>query len=236
MKKKALIIVLLILNIGFSLPVTASSQEVAENALRGISLTHLKLKGTLFTRSTNPLAIIEDTRNNQVVMYEIGDKVEGHKILHITRGEVTFDTISGGYKLSFPDGAVWQKKEAELLDTGGWYKIRREGNTFITDRETIQNGIKRVRPVMKNVKIAPNFKKGKVDGIKIASLNKIGILKEIGVKEGDVIKKINNHTLNSPYQVFDAYRKLKDTEELEVSITRNGRPLVLKYRIEKSLK
>ena len=53
------------------------------------------------------------------------------------------------------------------------------------------------------------------------------------IKEGDVIKSVNGYKLNSPHQLFKAYRKLKDKENLHVDIVRGEKPLVLTYRIKK---
>jgi len=230
MRKRITIIILLILSIGFSLPVSANAQNNA-NALEVFSLNHLKLKGTLFTSSVNPLAIIEDTRNGQVSMYEIGDTVEGVKILLISRGEVTLD---GSYKLSFPKGAVWEREV--LPESDDWYSIKREGNNIVTDRETVSGALLRVHDIMKDINIRPHSVDGKKIGIRITKLNKRGILKEAGVEEGDIVKSINGMTLNSPFQIFNAYRKLKDKDILSVELVRGSKSLTLNYEVKNSLK
>ena len=73
---------------------------------------------------------------------------------------------------------------------------------------------------------------GDKSGIILTKLTPVGILKEVGVAEGDVIKSINGLNLNTPHQVFNAYKTLKDQKELRVDIIRDNKPLVLTYIIK----
>jgi general secretion pathway protein C len=210
----------------------AAQQGDTSTALREASLAHLQLKGTLFTESLNPLAIIENTRNGQIMMYELGDDVEGLKIARISRGEIALILSGKEYILSFPHGGVSQIGRPVEAD-GKWYNITRQGDTITTDKATVTGAIFRIGDIMKGLKAGPYSEDGKKTGIAIAELNEQGILKEIGVKQGDIIKSVNGFTLNSPYQIFNAYRRLKDKDELKVEITRKGSPLTLTYRVEK---
>lgn len=233
MKNIITIIIIAILITGADISaISAAQQGSATDALREQSLAHLQLKGTLFTESLNPLAVIENTRNGQIIMYELGDDVEGLKIAKISRGEIVLILKGKEYILSFPEGGILQPGLAADKD-GKWYNITRDGDTITTDRATVRGAILRVRDIMKGLKAGPYSEEGKKTGIAITALNEEGVLKEIGIKQGDVIKTVNGFTLNSPYQIFNAYRKLKDNAELKVEITRKGTPLTLTYRVEK---
>jgi general secretion pathway protein C len=209
-----------------------AGMQSSTGTLREVSFAYLQLKGTLFTESLNPLAIIEDTRNGQVIIYGLGDDVQGMKIARISRGEVVLGIKADEYVLSFPYGGVSQLHTREDMD-GKWYNIVRQGNTITTDRATITGAISRVREIMKGLKAGPYSQGGKRSGIAIIGLNEEGILREIGIKQGDIIKTVNGLTLNSPYQIFNAYRRLKDRHELKIDIVRKGTPLTLTYRVEK---
>jgi len=194
-------------------------------------LSRLKLKGTLFTGSLNPLVVLEDTETGKISMYEIGDTVDaGLKISFITRGEVTFKQSDNEYKLSLPTGGVWQPQPFES-DEDAWYNIQRQGNNFKVDDATVSGAFDRTREIMSNVKIAPHYKDGKKYGLKVTKLTPVGILKEVGVKEGDIIKSINGFKIHSPHQIFRAYRRLKNQKHLNIDIIRNESLLVLTYQI-----
>jgi general secretion pathway protein C len=209
-----------------------AAQQGNADALREASFSHLQLKGTLFTESLNPLAIIENTHNGQVIMYELGDDVEGLKIARISRGEIALILSGKEYILSFPYGGVSQLGRPVDTDEK-WYNIVKQGDVITTDRATVTGAILRARDIISNLKASPYSEDGKKTGIAITEFNEHGILKEIGIKQGDIIKTVNGFTLNSPYQIFNAYRRSKDEDVLKVEIIRKGNPLTLTYRVEK---
>jgi general secretion pathway protein C len=232
MKNLIKIIFIIVLSTTTQFTRLEAAGESGSGTLSGASMSNLTLKGTLFTRSLNPLAIIEDAGSEQIIMYELGDDINGLRIMRIRRGEITLSSQGEEYKLSFPDGGVFQNATPVNKDEK-WYHIAREGNTIITNRETISGAISRVRDIMRNVKIRPYSANGKKCGIAVTAFNEEGILKEMGIKQGDIIKSVNGLTLNSPYQIFSAYRKLRGKDELAVEIIRKNNPLLLTYRVKK---
>jgi general secretion pathway protein C len=211
---------------------SGASQQANSDGFRGSSIADLKLKGTLFTESLNPLAIIEHSNNGQIMMYELGDDVGGLRIVKITRGEIKLSLAGREYSLSFPGGNISQQESA-FDDGRTWYNISRQGDIITTDQATVTGAILRARDILKDLKASPYSESGKRSGIAITSLNEIGVLKEIGIKEGDIIRSVNGFALNSPYQVFNAYRNLKGKQELKVEIIRQGHPLTITYRVKK---
>jgi len=205
--------------------------QAPAGSLSVASAQGLTLKGTLFTQSLSPLAIIEDARSGQIVMYELGDDVDGLKIVRIKRGEIILNSSDGEFTLTLPGGGISQPV-TDMINDEKWYNVIKQGNVITTDRETISGAISRVRDIMRDVKIGPYSADGKKLGIAITRLNEKGILKEIGIKQGDIIETVNGFTLNSPYQIFNAYRKLKGKDQLEVKILRSSQPLILTYRVQ----
>jgi len=219
------------------LPMTEAAENAAADSLRSASssISHFKLKGTFFTRSLKPLAVIEDTRTGRSIMYETGDILEKDlRITYISRGEVGLRAKKSDYLLSFPKGGLLHEPTPGQEDER-WFNIKKEGNAFIVDKDTVSGAIGRVKSIMQNVRIRPHFIDGRRSGIKVTRLAEIGILKESGVKQGDIIRSINSLKVNSPYQIFSAYRSLKDNQELKVDIIRDDKPLTLTYQIKKNI-
>ena len=231
MNKLSKIIFIIAISITTQLVTLYAGQNNGAGSLSGTSSQGLTLKGTLFTQSLNPLAIIEDARSGQIVMYELGDDVDGLKIVRIKRGEIILNSSDGEFTLTLPGGGISQPV-TDMINDEKWYNVIKQGNVITTDRETISGAISRVRDIMRDVKIGPYSADGKKLGIAITRLNEKGILKEIGIKQGDIIETVNGFTLNSPYQIFNAYRKLKGKDQLEVKILRSSQPLILTYRVQ----
>jgi general secretion pathway protein C len=230
--KHIIIIITMILSISCTATPAAARHGGNPDALRDASVSNLKLKGTFFTESLNPLAVIEHSDNGQIMMYELGDDIAGLRIVSISRGEIKLRLDGREYVLSFSYGGM-RHTEKPYDETDKWYNVSRQGNVVTIDKATVTGAILRARDIMQDLKTRPYSQDGKRAGIAITSLNEIGILEEIGIKEGDIIKKVNGFTLNSPYQVFNAYRNLRNKQELKVDITRQGSALTLTYRIIK---
>jgi general secretion pathway protein C len=197
------------------------------DTLREPSISHLELKGTLFTQSINPLAIVENTKNGQILMYEIGDNIEGLELLAINRGEIVLAFSKKKYILSFPQGPA--SEVFDLPESENWFNITRQGDTIITDKATVKGAVLRAPQILKGIKAGPYSENGSVSGVAITKLEETGILNEIGIEQGDIIKSVNGLTLNSPYQIFNAYRRLRNKDKLKIDIIRKGRPLTLTY-------
>jgi len=237
MKRYLIPISAILLGLLILLPMTEAAENAATDSLRSAasSISHFKLKGTFFTRSLKPLAVIEDTRTGRSIMYETGDILEKDlRITHISRGEVGLRAKKSDYLLSFPKGGVLHEPAPGRGDRK-WFNVKKEGNAFIVDKDTVSGAIARVKSIMQNVRIRPHFMDGRRSGIEVTRLAEIGILKDAGVKQGDIIKSVNSLEINSPYQIFSAYRRLKDREELKVDIIRNDKPLTLTYQIKKNI-
>lgn len=219
MKRIGVLVIVILLSLAAALPVLAQGQD------------SLQLKGTLFTRSLKPVAIIQDTQTGQTMMYELGDILNGAEIVHIARGEVILKTAGGEHTLSFPQGGVPQQSLV-LKDDNKWYSITRDGDTFIVGKDTVSGAIARTLDIMRNVRLGPAFINGEPSGVAVTKLTPTGILKELGIKEGDIVKSINGFKLNSPHQIFAAYKALKDEKEICVDIVRGNKPLLLTYKVE----
>jgi len=225
MRRFYIVILIIASTVSFSLPICEARQD-------GDSYSFLRLKGTLFTRSLKPIAIIEDTRSGQVTMYELNDAVDGaFEVVSISRGEVILKGAQGECVLSLPSGTILQPQLAARAESGKWYNIQRQGNTFLVDEATVASAVGRIREIMQNVRIKPSFLAGANSGITVTKLIPVGILAEAGVREGDVIRSVNGFGLNSPYQIFSAYKKLKDQRELKVDIIRDDKPAILTYKV-----
>lgn len=233
MKKLSIYILILTLAIFSSISITDARQSTDSDSLSNqpFSLSGMKLRGTLFTRDMKPMAIIENTDNGQVTMYEEGDLINGFEIAEISRGKALFKSPGSEFSLSLPVGGIWQP-DGFSPDSNRWYDIRREGDSFVVSRSTVSNAIDRIKSIMPHVRIKPWFSDGKRSGVVVSRFMPIGILSEVGVREGDVIKSINGYRLNSPYQIFKAYRILKDQQELKVDIIRDNKPLMLTYKVK----
>ena len=72
---------------------------------------------------------------------------------------------------------------------------------------------------------------GKANGFKLFSIKPGSIYSKIGLKNGDIVHKINGYEMNSPDKALDIYQKLRSASSISVELTRRGRNQVKNYSI-----
>ncbi len=186
---------------------------------------NLELKGTVFTRSLKPLAIIQDLSSGKVNMYEAGETIGNIRILEIRRAEVVLQDGQAQYVLAMPYGGVSQPPALAI-------NVNKKGEVLYMNKNEITRAMSMLPQLAREIKIAPYFDKGKPQGLRLSSVKDGSIFEKAGVKSGDVVKSINGMALNSPAQVFLAYKNLKSEKNFKVDILRDKKDVVLSYAIE----
>jgi general secretion pathway protein C len=73
---------------------------------------------------------------------------------------------------------------------------------------------------------------GKVAGITASNLESIPLAKKLDVRNGDVLQTVNNEAIDSEQKVMDLIQKYQNATTLRVGLLRDGKPIVVTYRLE----
>lgn len=73
-------------------------------------------------------------------------------------------------------------------------------------------------------RIVPNFQDGRATGFKLYAIRPDSLFASCGVKNGDVLQRVNGMEINSPDMALEAYSKLKNAGRIELALTRAGKP------------
>lgn len=71
---------------------------------------------------------------------------------------------------------------------------------------------------------------GKADGFKVG-LSKCSVVKQAGLRSGDIVTRINDRRISSIPQAIAAYFDLRNEPVLQVYVTRKGQPVMLSYQL-----
>ena len=77
-------------------------------------------------------------------------------------------------------------------------------------------------------RVVPAFREGKCIGMKLVNIVPGSALERDGVKNGDVMVRVNGVKLASPEDALEAQTTLKTGEKAEVEVLRGTKTLVLK--------
>jgi general secretion pathway protein C len=88
-----------------------------------------------------------------------------------------------------------------------------------------------INQFMTQARIKPHFVTGRPGGFSISEIVPGGLFEKIGLRNQDVIKKVNGQPVNKPEEIFQAYSQLIRDSNIELEIERNHQSEVLRYEI-----
>ncbi len=204
-----------------------ASEDVTEEEMEDLELTSLKiaLLGTVTGSEQNAFAVIEETDKRKQGLYKIGDSVQNATVKKILREKVVLRVGTKDEILTMEESAASRRDKRR-----GTSKSTARGSTITVNRKDIQSSLKDINKLMSQVRIRPHFKDGKSDGLSISRIKGGSIFSKLGLRNGDIVQKINGEPINSPDEVLVLYEKLKSGSRVSLEVTRKGEPKTMNYR------
>jgi general secretion pathway protein C len=110
--------------------------------------------------------------------------------------------------------------------------IKKTGeNTYEIDKSLVEKVLANPMAVAKGARVVPAVKNGKPDGFKLYAIRPSSVYAKLGLTNGDTLQAINGFELTSVDKGLEVYAKLREATQLEVEVTRRGKPMTLKYSI-----
>jgi len=106
------------------------------------------------------------------------------------------------------------------------YRKKRTLKRFELDRQ-----IKNLPKLLSEAKVVPYFRGGKVDGFVIGDIVVGSLYEKLGLKNGDVIHKVNGEVLTSVAQGIALYQRLQHAGAIDLELERHGVILPIHYDI-----
>jgi len=100
------------------------------------------------------------------------------------------------------------------------------------DRSEVQRSLSTPNKVATDARIVPHMKNGKPDGFKIYSIREGSVYDQAGLKNGDVVRKINGKPVDSPDKALEVYENLRTTNRVEIDVERKGRGEKVVIRVD----
>jgi general secretion pathway protein C len=99
------------------------------------------------------------------------------------------------------------------------------------ERGNVNEKLKDVTTLGKQVRIVPNYRGGKYEGFRMIGMGGGSLFSDIGFLNGDIVQAINGERIDSPNKALALYEALKNKARLTVLIERDGQPKTLRYTI-----
>ncbi len=113
--------------------------------------------------------------------------------------------------------------------------VSSEPTEFRFKRDEINKHLENLPKVLQDAKAVPYITPGsggEVGGFKIIAIKAGSVYEKLGLKRDDIIKGVNGEMVNSAQKAMELYQILKNSDEIQLEIGRNGEPKTLNYTVE----
>jgi general secretion pathway protein C len=201
--------------------VIAVPQESHENLAE--TRLSLELKGTLASADdATSLAIIADASKEEKI-YSIKDTVAPGATLHAVYADRVVLNRAGSLEVlklpkEFPQGTMSTRRSATTVS-------RAASNP---NPQSIQNVVSQnVTKLADVIRPTPYYVSGQMQGYRVYPGRDRKQFAALGLRPGDLIKDIDGAALTNPQQATQIFQSLGETEQVSVTVERNGKPEVL---------
>ena len=212
-------------NGGMVLPSSTNRSQVLDS-LPSAEELGLKLIGAVAGAPAASRAIIQNTQNNTISPYRIGDVVASATIESIQRDAVLLRHQGRQLILRMHTGksgtnSPGQEERPAPAETPATKNAKAPLST--------QAGY--LEEVFRKVNIEPCGKNSQTRGLRISGLEKVPLAEMFGFKNGDVVQTINGQRLTSKQKAFQVLMKAKTQSKVDIQLLRDGKSKDLSFEI-----
>jgi len=200
---------------------------------------NVELIGTVVGAPENSFAIIEDHQSRKQELYQVDDMVQDQaRVVSISRCKVIVLRNGSEEIIECPDpDAKTKKRLSPVRYTGATkkeqgYAVKKVSDSeFVVDEAEVENALGNINQLLTQIRVVPNFQDGKADGFKVFAIKPDSIFAKVGLKNGDVIRKVNDNDITSPEKAFQIFNELRNEKNLSIEISRRGQTQSFSYEI-----
>jgi type II secretion system protein C len=194
----------------------------------------LELFGTIAGSPAVARAIIKNLKTGVLDLYKIGQTVEEARIENIETDSVIL--LHNGQRkilrlniLSAGNGDNILTLSSRTIDnTSQAVKI----NVPVGQNPpTVQSKMGYMEAVLDEAVIEPYLVNSRTEGLKITGMENIKAAKDLGLKNGDIIRTVNGHRLTSKQKAFQVFKKAKSEPSVGLELMRDGEIKTLSFSL-----
>lgn len=220
-------------------PITSS--PTGEAGAGDISMSNLILVGTAAGSKNFGYAIFEDRTQaqGQQEIFSLGENVFNYGVLKkINRSSVEIERNSSIHTITIPEetvvesGYTPQEQSRAAPQTQGSFARQIGERDYILDSRKIQQSLENPEQILTDARLLPNIKDGKQQGFSISEVVPGGIYNSLGLRNGDILLRINGLEISNPEVAIQAMSALKGMNNINLDIIRDSQNMSMNYRIK----
>jgi general secretion pathway protein C len=190
-----------------------------------------KLLGTAPGAGIDSFAIIQDEATKTQQLYRVGDKLQNRTLTGVEWDRVVLESSQGEEVLKIVE-PIGKPSVAAAAPAPGSDSVQQRGeNDFIIDRSEVDKAMENMNQLFTQIRAVPHFQDGKASGFRLFAIKQDSVFEKIGLKNGDIVTRINGNELTDPARAMSLLQDLRNEGRITVDVNRNRQPTTLNYEI-----
>ena len=205
------------------------------------SSANIRLLGTATRAQDRAFAIVENQTTRSQGLYREGDLIApGILLVQVGWDRITIERDGKRETLLLPKDtpATSGQPPTVPVSTPANTNTQQEGvrqvtqDSFRIDRREVDHAINNLSELFTQVRAVPySQKEGVVQGFRLFQIKPDSLIERIGLKNGDVIQRVNGVEISDPSTAFQLLQDLQGHSQIRVDVLRNQQPTSLSYEI-----
>lgn len=194
--------------------------------------TELLLLGTATGSFRETFALVRHTVKQEERVFRLGDMVfDAGRLVQVTR-EQAFIVVNGKkVELLTPMTPPTASAQAQPAGQPGAAVTATGAGSYVIDQRALNAALDNIGQAMTDARLLPSAKDGKVEGFRASEVKSSGVFAMIGIKNGDVLLRLNDFPIDSPDKALQSFIALKGQNRLKLDLIRDGQPATFNYDI-----
>lgn len=204
-----------------------------------ISSLPFKLVGTILSHDTKENVAILESGAKEQNLYHINDSLlQGVFITQISRLEVMVSNNGRLERILFNFGDMptssAEKGRGSFSGLPGGSQVAMLGdNQVVMDKRFFETQKTNMNDLLTNIRAVPNMAPdGTVNGFQVFEIVKDSLYDKIGLKNQDVVQRVNGQALTSMQGGLDLFNALKNDNRFVIDVTRNNQNKTITVEVQ----
>lgn len=218
---------------GVLTPVVAKASEKAPAP--AFNQADFVLLGTVQGSFRESFALIQKLSSKEERVFRMGDTVYNVGPLMSVKKEYV-EILAGKVRAKIMTPSASATAASAPAPVGGaptanTLAAQTGAGNYIIDQRALNASLDNIGQAMTDARLLPSMKDGKVEGFRASEVKPQGIFGTIGIKNGDVLLRMNDFPIDSPEKAIQSFATLKGQSRIRLDLIRDGQPVTFNYDI-----
>jgi general secretion pathway protein C len=203
----------------------------------GFNVSDFTLLGTAQGSYRESFAMIMKNSSKEERVFRMGENVFNTGPLALVKKDyIEIQTGATRTKLATPAAAslsapTTAPAAAAAAPSGNTLASQTSSGNFVIDQRALNASLDNIGQAMTDARLLPSVKDGKVEGFRVSEVKPQGIFGTVGIKNGDVLLRMNDFPIDSPEKAIQSFATLKGQSRIKLDLIRDGQPTTFNYDI-----